>query len=397
MAPSDARPIRVCFISPLGYGLYNEASGVPFGGAEVQFALLSRELARDPAYDVCVLVTVTGESGTERRDNVTIIKRTAGGRRAPDPDRSWLEAPARWRGYLSALFEMFRLFKTIDADVYIHGGAGVELGAYALICRLLGRPLAYVVMSTADLDEPWGNVAGPLKRLFPFGLRLAHTIVCETEDQCASLEARYGRRGVLIRTGHEIPDRLPAGAEEGKKSGVLWVGRCLPLKQPEVFLDLAARVPNESCDMLVMRDNEHPDLWQRVWDRGAAMPNVTLHRSPVPWAEVNRLFANAKLFVSTSTYEGFPNTFVQAAMAATPVLSLNVDPDRVLTKHRIGFCAGGSFERLAAEAERLCAAEPERAAMGRRAWTYAREHHDLHRVAGALQELVRTLAGRGAV
>ena len=385
------RPIRVCFISPLGYGLYNPEGKYPFGGAEVQFYLLSRELARDPAYAVTVLTTVNEPGGTEACGRVTVIKRQARGRLAEGPRAARLLSLDAWRGYWASFREMRNLFREIDADVYVHGGAGVEVGAYALICRLLRRRFVYVVVSSADLDQPYGKVEGALKHLYPLGLRLAHAIICQTEEHQASLKARYGRDSVLVRTGYEIPDQLPKTALSGGKAGLLWVGRGHPLKQPDVFLDLAKRLPKERCTMLIMKDERHADLWQRVLARAAALKNVTVREAVLPWDEVDRLFTDAKLFVNTSTYEGFPNTFVQAAMRATPILSWAVDPDRVLARHRIGLCAGRSFERLAVDAERLCAAEPQRAEMGRRAWEYAKGHHDLHRSVAKLKALVQSL------
>ncbi len=388
--PSD-RPTRVCFISPLGYGLYSQASRYPFGGAEVQFYLLSRELACDPAYAVSVLTTVADAPGTEQHGRLTLIKRTAGGRLSTGWAAVWLSAPARWKGYAAAFMEMYRLLKSIDADLYIHAGAGVEVGAYALICRLLRSRFMYVVVSSADLDDPYGKVGGPLKWLYPLGLRLADMIVCQTEEHQAALNVRYGRESALIRTGHDIPVRVPDASASGGKNGVLWVGRGHPLKQPELFLDLAERLPKERCTMLIMKDERHADLWQGVLSRAATLKNVTVREAVLPWDEVDRLFTDAKLFVNTSTYEGFPNTFVQAAMRATPILSWAVDPDCVLARHRIGFCADRSFERLAEEAERLCASEPQRAEMGRRGWEYAKDHHDLHRSVGELKAMAQSL------
>src|SRR5207248_10816226 len=60
------RPIKVCFISPLGYGLYQPDSGYAFGGAEVQFFLLSRQLAADRSFQLTVLTTVHDHAGTEQ-------------------------------------------------------------------------------------------------------------------------------------------------------------------------------------------------------------------------------------------------------------------------------------------------------------------------------------------
>ncbi len=383
-------PVRICFISPLGYGLYNQASQYPFGGAEVQFYLLSRELARDPAYEVSVLTTVADAPGTEQHGHLTLIKRTAGGRLSTGRAAGWLAVPARWKGYAAAFMEMYRLLKSIDADLYIHAGAGVEVGAYALICRLLRRRFMYVVVSSADLDDPYGKVGGPLKWLYPTGLRLADRIVCQTEEHQAALNVRYGRESALIRPGHEIPGHMPEISAPGGKTGVLWVGRGHPLKQPELFLDLAERLPKERCVMVIMQDPLHPGVMQNIRARASGLGNLTLHRD-VPWSDVGRFFEEAKLFVNTSTYEGFPNTFVQAAMQAAPILSWAVDPDGVLARHGIGSCAGGSFERLVAQAEQLCAEESRRADMGRRARDYAREYHDLHRSVGELKAMAQLL------
>jgi len=378
IAVSARRPLRVCFISPLGYGLYNRSSGYPFGGAEVQFYLLAGELARDPAYRVTVLVTVQERPGVESSGALTVVKRQGRGRLA----RGGLAAA------LSAFREMLAQLRAIDADVYLHAGAGVEVGAYALICRLLRRRFVYVVASSADLSEADGHVRGPLRGLFPWGVRLAHAVVCRTDEQMRGLRTRYGCEGVLIRTGHPLPPSAPALSAR-RKSAILWVGRMHPLKQPDMFLDLAARLPGERFVMVLMRDETHGSLHRSLKNRAAALPNVAIHED-VAWEDVGRFFEEAKLFVNTSTYEGFPNTFVQAAMRGAPILSWAVNPDGVLTRHRIGYCADRSFERLLEETRRLCASEPQRIETGRRAWDYARQYHDLERSARELKALVQS-------
>jgi len=370
--------VKVCFISPLGYGLYRPGSGYAFGGAEVQFFLLSNALASDPDFRVTVLTTVLGAFGVEQHGRLALVKRQ-GGRR--------LTRGSLW-GYGSAFLDMYRVMREIDAEVYLHAGAGVEVGAYALICRLLRRRFVYVVVSSADLCAPNGQVQGPLAWLFPLGLRLADAVVCQTCEHRALLKNRYGRSGVLIRTGHRL-----AESSLQEKRTVLWVGRAHPLKQPEMFLSLAEHLPKEQCVMVIMRDRMHEAMMKTVHERSAQMANVEVHEN-VPWSEIGRFFDQAKLFVNTSTYEGFPNTFVQAALQGAPILSWSVDPDAVLTRHGIGVCAAGSFDRLVASARQLCSSDNLRMELGRRALEYARTHHDLNRSVDELKTLVRALSGR---
>ena len=147
--------------------------------------------------------------------------------------------------------------------------------------------------------------------------------------------------------------------------------------------------------MVIMHDSAHEDLARAVRARASALGNVTL-REDVPFNEMEGFFERAKLIVNTSTYEGFPNTFVQAALHGTPILSWTVDPDGVLARYGIGNCAEGSYDRLVASAEQVCASESLRAELGKRAAEYAREHHDVNRSAEVLKTLIRALTGRGA-
>lgn len=378
-------PVKVCFISPLSYGLYRPDSGLPFGGAEVQFFLVSRAIAGHERREVTVLTTVPqgqGE-GREQQGRVTIVTREGKGRLSRAAGSG---LPARAAGYASAFRDMYRQLRAIDADVYLHAGAGAEVGAYAVISRLLGKRFVFVVASSADLGWPQEESRGSLPWLYRLGLKLAHVLVCRTVEQQETLRRLYRRSGILIRTAHPCP-----GAEDvaaAPRRHILWAGRLHPLKQPDLFLDLAERLPDERFVMAAMKDARHADLLERVRRRAAALPQVTL-REDLPLDQMDRVMAEAMLFVNTSTYEGFPNTFVQATMQAVPILSWRVDPDGVLTRQGIGICAGSSFEQLAAEASRFCQDERLRRETGARARRYAAEHHDLNRVAQAWNDLFR--------
>ena len=375
----QGRPIRVCIISPLGHGLYHPASGQPFGGAEVQCYLLAMALSEDPAFQVSVLTTVNEGGGEEQLDRVRVVARVG-------KKRVGADGTGTLRGSVSAFAEMYHTLGAVDADVYLHAGAGVEVGAYALICRLLRRRFLFVVASSGDLVGRPPNVHGPLAWLYSLGLRLTHAIVCRTAEQQAALRMKIASEGILIRSGHALP---PTGASpRPDKSTILWVGRMHPLKQPELFLDLAARLPKERFVMVAARDATQPALHARILDRAGNLSNVTV-REDVLWSDVGEYFEQAKLFVNTSTYEGFPNTFVQSAMRGVPILSWQVDPDRVLAERRIGSCAEGSFERLVAATEELCDNEPLRMEVGRRAIAYARAYHDLTRTTAQFKELIR--------
>ena len=80
--------------------------------------------------------------------------------------------------------------------------------------------------------------------------------------------------------------------------------------------------------------------------------NLTIIES-VPHSEIWKLYRRAKVFVNTSVYEGFPNTFLQCAVSGVPVASLQVDPDQSLSHHQCGFLANGDIDLLEFAVRRL--------------------------------------------
>jgi len=376
------RPLKVCFVSPLGYGLYNSQSGLPFGGAEVQFFLLATALANDSAYEVSVLTTVDHQPGIESQGGMRVHKRLGRRRMEPKSRQGVLDRFRELTDYLLAFREMRQQFIKIDADIYLHAGAGVEVGAYGLICRLLRRRFLFFIASSADLWEPYGKVEGPLKWLFPLGVRLAHEVVCRSSEQQDRLHNQYGRKGVLIRTGHPHPP-----ARHVPKSYVLWVGRGNPLKRPEMFLDLVARMPHHRFVMVVAHEDAHLDLLQQVRARASMLDNLDLYED-VPWSKMDNYFARARVFVNTSTYEGFPNTFVQAALHGAPVVSWRVDPDQLLSTGQLGLCAGESFDRLVDLVQGLFESESGWSTLSKEVERYASTHHLLSVSVDALKILL---------
>jgi glycosyltransferase involved in cell wall biosynthesis len=160
-----------------------------------------------------------------------------------------------------------------------------------------------------------------------------------------------------------------------------------------MFLDLAERLSGHRCVMVVTAEEGQESLLQHIRDRAQVMPNLELHEQ-VPLHEIEQHFARARVFVNTSTYEGFPNTFVQAAMNGVPIVSWRVDPDRLLSQEVIGLCASGSFDRLLGLVEELCASQEKREMLGRRAQQYAYAHHDVHQSAAALKAHIASRIGQ---
>jgi len=138
--------------------------------------------------------------------------------------------------------------------------------------------------------------------------------------------------------------------QEMKEVDFLWVSRCQPVKRPHLFLDLVEALPGHSFEMVCPR--EDVGLWESVAERGAKLANLRFIEK-VPYHEIQRHYDAAWVFVNTSEWEGWPNSFIQAGLGRTALLSLAVNPDRIFERFGLGCFAGGDLEKLKSQAQAM--------------------------------------------
>jgi glycosyltransferase involved in cell wall biosynthesis len=331
---TSSRPTRLCVVNPFGYGLFDpgaRASKV-FGGAEVQLYYLATALAADERFEVSMIV--------EQPPSGDLPDASEGIRMVGVPVMSsrvaWLRdrIPLPERSYFGAM-------RRADADVYLQRGGAVLTGDVALYCRLNGRRFAFMVAHDWDCDLTHRHGRQYLSGAYYLaGLHRAHRVFTQSEYQRKTLAWHHGIQSLVQ------PTVYPAGQVEVERDHVLWVGRCLGWKQPMAFLELAETRPETTFVMACPVYDGAQELYEQVRRRSSQLHNVRF-LDFVPFAETKELFSRALAFVNTSTTEGFPNTFVQAARAGTPILSLEVNPDNILERADIGACAFGDPGRLA--------------------------------------------------
>ena len=113
-----------------------------------------------------------------------------------------------------------------------------------------------------------------------------------------------------------------------------------------------------------------------------------------PFDKVNAEISTSDLLVYTSTeMEGFGNSLIQAWMRGVPTLSLNYDPDKIIEREHIGFCAR-DFSDLREAARTLIDNPATLSEMGQRARMYAETAHDCHQMVSKYDVLFRELVAR---
>lgn len=365
------RKRRLCIVNPFEHG----------GGAEYQISQLVDALAASGRYEVYYLARFI--DARERARRYQIVQVGAGGPISP-------------LGYLMDAPALYRRLREIDPGLIYQRVACAYTGICAYYARSRSVPLVWHVAHDTDvmpgtLDRARNILKVRLEKwAVEYGLRRANRIVVQTRRQSELLSRYYARPADAL-----IPNFHPAATETLNKSGpltVVWIANLKPWKRPEAFVRLAQALQDREGVRFIMVGA--PEGSGSAWER-ALLASIEATRNleflgQRSHEEVNRLLARAHIFVNTSRYEGFPNTFVQAWLREAVVVSLEVDPDGVLERDGMGILAG-SEDGLRAAVGRLIDHPEQRAEYARRGREHAAAHHSLSN-AGELVRLFDSCA-----
>jgi glycosyltransferase involved in cell wall biosynthesis len=322
MTANASQPPSICFV---GLGtlpmLTREYGTRRAGGAELQQALLAKALARR-GWPVSMVVADYGQPDGAVWEGVRTLKAYR-----PDEGIPVLRfLHPRWTKLHAAL-------RRADADIYYASCAGGQLAQVVIGAHGRGRKVVFRIASDTDCDPRalliryWRD-----RMLYRWGLAHADLILAQTPSQRHALARNFGRDSRVVASLLETSGRSRPAAE--RDIGALWVGNLRPLKRPQLFLDAAERLPRLAFHMIGGPMPGAEQLYEEVRLRAASLPNLTFHGF-VPQHEIGSYFERARIFVSTSEIEGFPNTYLQAWSRGTPVVAF-LDPGRLLSEKGLG-------------------------------------------------------------
>lgn len=359
--------MKLCFIDWFAYGLFNPKSKIVFGGAQIQLYLLAQEMAKNKKFKISFL---TDNQLINRQDNFNGIRVYQFVRSPKNIGIKGRLLVGNWNFLIKLLIQL----KKINANIYIQRAASAETGLIAIICKMLSQRFIYMVAHEQDVNGRYIQANGFRGKLFSLGLNLADKIICQTQDQQGALSPALRRKSVVLTSGYPI--RTP---QKISKQGILWVARAETWKQPELFIQLAKKFPQEKFTMICPPAENEPEYFKVIAAQAEKVSNICFIKF-IPFKAIDAFFARAKIFVSTSLSEGFPNTFIQAAKNMTPIISYQVNPDKIINKYQIGFCAEGK-NRLAALLKQLLENHRLRRQLAANAYNYAKKYHDIKQTA----------------
>lgn len=317
--------MKILFLSSFAHLVLQKNQTRTSGGAELQVALLARELAAR-GHNVVIAGGDVGQPDGIILDRV--LTRNAGKFHT-----------GRLIEMIAAIPRVAEVIREERPEWVVVMGWTAWLFVLWVLRPFLGFKLDFTCSLDSEINGEYRREHPVLGGLFEFAMRRCDARHAITSDQAGVFRSR-GMRAVFYRY-LVFPRPFPRTAT--KTLDLLWVSRCQEIKRPHLFLDLAEALPEARCRMICPAEDR--ELWNELARRAVGIPNLEFIEK-VPYHEIQQHYDEARIFVNTSTFEGFPNSFIQSGLGKAALLSMRVDPDGMIGIFGSGILTGDSIEAL---------------------------------------------------
>jgi len=278
--------------------------------------------------------------------------------------------------------ELFRILDLINPDVIYQRGDRAHIGIAIRWSKKKNKKLVLGISMDRNCSKK--NILYLKSKFFTIpceiingfftlnGIKNVDLIIAQTNHQKKLLQNNFNRDSIAIPNGLPVPQ---PPFDKADPPIISWIANLKTLKQPELFIKLAENLQDLYVQFVYAgrpADSRYLDLLMKRFNK---LNNLN-YLGEIPFEETNKLLSKSSLLVNTSLTEGFSNTYIQAWMRETPVVTLNCDPDNIIKSQRIGLHSG-SFEQLVKDVRYLIEEKERRKEMGKKARIYALKNHDI--------------------
>jgi hypothetical protein len=340
-------------------------------GVEYQLELLADDICRRPGVSLTFIGRHVPTGGATEKFPYKIVRIGSG-------------AGIRRRAVFFDLSELRQALEAAKPDVIYQQGRLSYTGECARYAKQAGIPFFFHIAHEFDLNFRWVTLKYSPNTPFDLveyvlgmqGLKGATHIIAQTDRQARLLRETLGiEAAAVIRNFQPLPASLPE-----KPAGpmrVFWVANLKDFKRPHLFVELVESFAGRK-DLTFLMAGRPPGgrRFKPLMEKLPTIPNFK-YFGELPIAQVNEIMNGASVHVNTSSFEGFPNTFLQAWARGAIVTSLAVDPDEDgMEKLEIGYCAG-TMQRLHTIIDDLARNPDKRRTIAERAFAFVHAKHSL--------------------
>ncbi len=215
--------------------------------------------------------------------------------------------------------------------IIIYRGENRNLYPLSLMSRIMGVKLVFFSASDSNFEPNKKSVGSKMGlELYHRSIRYIKYFVTQNTYQHDTLLQHFSKESLVQFNiwGYAMKN------EEGNPpaSDVVWVANFRKLKRAEWVVNVARQMPKS---VFVLAGGPIDKCYyEEMKQESKKMDNVSF-LGPKSFSYVNELVGKSRVLLCTSTYEGFPNTFLQAWSNGLPVIS-TVDPSGLIAEYHLG-------------------------------------------------------------
>lgn len=374
---SEHKKPKICFVSLNSYPILKKKNLGYVGGAEIQQVELGKELNKR-GYEISFITYGKDRDNIEKIDGIEII---------PAYDRG----ESNNLSFLTKILKIWKKMKEVDADIYYyHAGSP---GITSIFARFHQKKKVSHIASdsqvTGEIIIAENIFVGLLGKMGDWlDIKLSDIVISQNNFQKSKLKDRFNVESVIVNNSFYIP---PISTIDHNADYLLWVGTIRSVKQPELFLKFAKHFPEHNF-LMIGGKGESLELFKKIKNAADKIQNLEF-KGFVEHDKIFDYYKKSILLINTSKREGFPNIFLEAWMHFLPVISLNVNPDGIISRYKMGYHSK-TFEQMLEDVRTLLDDKKLRQAMGKNGRRYIEDNHDLINIADQYETLIRNLQNK---
>lgn len=233
---------------------------------------------------------------------------------------------------MSEWWHAFLFISKIKPDIIIYRGANRELFPLATMCKVHSIKLLFFSASDVNFEPGKELVGNELNRkLYQRAIKNCDFFVVQNKHQQETLYQNYGKNCLLH---YNIWGKVKTLTNEAlPTSDAVWIANFRRLKRVEWILNAAEKLPNYKF-VIAGGSADDSQYYEDMRMLATSLNNVDFLGSKSFFLST-KLVACSKVLLCTSTFEGFPNTFLQAWSNGLPVIS-TVDPSGIISEYKLG-------------------------------------------------------------
>lgn len=218
-------------------------------------------------------------------------------------------------------------------QIVISRGADRIAWPMAILSRWFG--VKYVFFGASDVNFEPGKelIAGGKhnRMLWQKAVKKIKYIVVQNAHQRETLKNNYQKDCLTL---FNLWGEARTAKVHDFHTDVVWVANLRPLKRAEWMVNAAKALPQFDFTIVGGATGQEPEYYDEIERLASGIDNLHF-LGKKSFAETNAIVSQSRLLCCTSTFEGFPNTFLQAWANNIPVVS-TVNPSNVITDNNLG-------------------------------------------------------------